>query len=454
MYRTADLLAKSPFGRGMRLVNKDNTTAYTSDLKAMVRQVAVGGRVAASGVELFGSILSRSAPGAIVVQPAPDVSPLNMILPYGQSLSIGFNGGSALTILQPAGVKNVAFAGGIVLPSNRNSFVPLVENAGGQNQETGWAGLANWLTANVYGQPRFLVASGGVGSTALSQRIKGTAPYTALMALVDSAVARAAAEGRKLIVRCVPLVDGETDFYGGLTRQTLLTQMQIDLDMDIKAKTGQTETVYLICSGPASFTGGSDDASTSIIMAARQAPQKVIYLGSKYHLPHNADNLHLLNTSYLRMALQFGPAIKTLMEANMWVGFAPLSTLLDGTNIIVIFSVPTEPLQFDFVNVTEPTVVINAEGTPATAWRGFEFFDNSASPRGITGGTVVNPRTLSLSLSGAPTGTASTYRLRYAHSQPTTAGAGPTKGPRGNVRDSTAAPEPYWLGRFSVPIPF
>lgn len=46
MYRTADLLAKSPFGRKMKLVNKDGTTAYTADLKTMVRRVAIGGRVA------------------------------------------------------------------------------------------------------------------------------------------------------------------------------------------------------------------------------------------------------------------------------------------------------------------------------------------------------------------------------------------------------------------------
>jgi hypothetical protein len=45
MYRTADLLAKSPFGRKLRLVNKDGTTAYTADLRTMVRRVALGGRV-------------------------------------------------------------------------------------------------------------------------------------------------------------------------------------------------------------------------------------------------------------------------------------------------------------------------------------------------------------------------------------------------------------------------
>lgn len=41
MYRTADLLAKSPMGRKMRMMLKDGTTAYTEDLKTMVRTVAL-----------------------------------------------------------------------------------------------------------------------------------------------------------------------------------------------------------------------------------------------------------------------------------------------------------------------------------------------------------------------------------------------------------------------------
>lgn len=45
MTRTADLLAKSPHGRKMRMVEKDGTTAYTEDLRTMVRRVAIGGRV-------------------------------------------------------------------------------------------------------------------------------------------------------------------------------------------------------------------------------------------------------------------------------------------------------------------------------------------------------------------------------------------------------------------------
>ena len=44
MQRAADLLAKSPFAREMRLV-VDGKSVYEDDLKAMIRRVAVGVRV-------------------------------------------------------------------------------------------------------------------------------------------------------------------------------------------------------------------------------------------------------------------------------------------------------------------------------------------------------------------------------------------------------------------------
>lgn len=44
-YKAARLLALSPFGRKMRLVNNDGSTVYDADIKAMVRSVTSGHRV-------------------------------------------------------------------------------------------------------------------------------------------------------------------------------------------------------------------------------------------------------------------------------------------------------------------------------------------------------------------------------------------------------------------------
>jgi hypothetical protein len=44
-FRTADLLAKCPYGRKMQLVNKDGSTAYSADLERLERIAASGYRV-------------------------------------------------------------------------------------------------------------------------------------------------------------------------------------------------------------------------------------------------------------------------------------------------------------------------------------------------------------------------------------------------------------------------
>lgn len=42
--RTADLLAKCPYGRKMQLVNKDGSTAYSADLERLERIASCGYR--------------------------------------------------------------------------------------------------------------------------------------------------------------------------------------------------------------------------------------------------------------------------------------------------------------------------------------------------------------------------------------------------------------------------
>lgn len=44
LYLTADLLARSPFGREMRMVLKDGTTAYTSTYRQLLVSATAGRR--------------------------------------------------------------------------------------------------------------------------------------------------------------------------------------------------------------------------------------------------------------------------------------------------------------------------------------------------------------------------------------------------------------------------
>ncbi|WP_083343810.1 hypothetical protein [Terriglobus roseus] len=65
---------------------------------------------------------------------------------------------------------------------------------------------------------------------------------------------------------------------------------------------------------------------------------------------------------------------------------------------------------------------------------GFEFTDGSGTPPAITAINVIGPTTLEMILSAAPA--VGTRYLNYAYTGASGALAGPTTGPRGNLRDS------------------
>jgi len=53
MLRTADLLAKSPYGRKMKMVLEDGKTAYWPDLRALMTRVAAGTRAVKGDTETW-----------------------------------------------------------------------------------------------------------------------------------------------------------------------------------------------------------------------------------------------------------------------------------------------------------------------------------------------------------------------------------------------------------------
>lgn len=70
---------------------------------------------------------------------------------------------------------------------------------------------------------------------------------------------------------------------------------------------------------------------------------------------------------------------------------------------------------------------------------------------------VTAPDTVQITLASAPTGT--NRRLRYAFTAAALVNAGPTTGPRGNLRDSDTTPSRHgyalfnWCVHFDEPLP-
>lgn len=87
--------------------------------------------------------------------------------------------------------------------------------------------------------------------------------------------------------------------------------------------------------------------------------------------------------------------------------------------------VPSPPLVLDTTNVTDPGNY------------GFEVFDDGG-PLAIASVAVTAPDTVTITLSGEPTGT--NRRIRHAWTGVPGNVSGPREGARGNLRDSDATP--------------
>jgi hypothetical protein len=135
---------------------------------------------------------------------------------------------------------------------------------------------------------------------------------------------------------------------------------------------------------------------------------------------------------------------RVVLERRRWEPVRPLSIQRDGAVVTVRFSVPSPPLVLDDEAVSNPGDF------------GFEVADGNARLR-IVDVEVTGPDLVRITLSAAPT--SENRRLRYAFRGRAGAPAGPTSGPRGNLRDSDATPsrigEPLfnWCVHFDEPIP-
>ena len=390
---------------------------------------------------------------AAKVSLTPNPTTMYMVMVSGEILGTGTGSSAALTVTQPPGATaNRTFVGGIVLPANTTTTVGLTEIAGGANVETGWAECANYL-AIATGKSFFAASAAVTSATQLGTRNKGTAPYNAMLALVTAANARTVANNQKLVVCALAEVGGDTDFGNGTNYKGFLIQYQIDFENDVKAITGQTQGVPVFVSQNGNAGGGTSDSSTGMVQAQGAAPGKVFLVSPKYQYTYYTNQSWLIGPSYRWMGACYAKAIyQVVFGAGTWGGTVPISTSRSSNLVTINYAVTTAPLVFDTTHVTDP-------GGAGTV-KGFEWFDDSGTPVTVTAVSIQSPTQIVVTLSGVPTGSAGSHRIRYAHTAMNGAFAGPLTGPRGCVRDSgtetSSVGDPLWnwSARFSLTVPY
>ncbi|MDR5858223.1 hypothetical protein FZZ93_01045 [Halomonas eurihalina] len=360
------------------------------------------------------------------------VRAVNHMLFYGQSLSIGAKGTPVISTSQPYG--NLTFAGGPrAADGDFSSLKPLVEDElqapdGGTNRgETPCSGAANYASTTMAinhgvrpADHTILSSSAGQGGTSILGLKRGTAWYSDhLLAHISNAYALE----NDYALRVLAWVQGEADATSdGLSFSEYLTELetlQADIDADARGITGQTSTVPLLTYQCSSRVQENDGVALAQLASAQR--NSLIALATPtYHLPHNADGLHLTAAGYKWMGAYFGRAYTDWMiggEKPRWL--SPVSATYRGTQIRVRFDVPTRPLVLDDTTLA------------ATTDNGFQITDGGVAATinsiSIDGDDVV------LDLASTPTGD---VIVRYALDHLGT-GLGIESGGSGNLRDST-----------------
>lgn len=388
--------------------------------------------------------------------PAPDGTPvgcthdcgaIDHVLAAGQSLALGSAGAPVLSTSQP--FANVMLDTGLTSDgTDAKTFVPLREIAL-ETMSTSFASLVTeGIRAPATARHDLLVTVHAVPGQPYVELKKGRPAYTNALRQVEAGSRIAKAFGKAYDVRAVTVVHGESDHVeNNASYAANLIEWQLDYEADVRARTGRDALLPMFHTQMSSWTMQNSTTSTIPIQQLRahvEAPGRVILVGPKYHLPY-ADGIHLTNDGYRHMGEDYAKAYRrVVVEGKTWEPVRPKAVARTDRVITVAFMVMSPPLVLDTTLVSDPGNY------------GFEYADDVGSAS-IERVDVVAPDTVNVTLTAIPTG--ASKRLRYAFTGVRGALAGPTTGPRGNLRDSDSTksrsgyPLYDWCVHFDEPVP-
>lgn len=167
----------------------------------------------------------------------------------------------------------------------------------------------------------------------------------------------AQAENKTYGVGGIFLTHGESD-AGNANYDDDMLQLWTDYNADLKAITGQTQSIPLFTSqqhGIFMYEAGSAprsmDTSTRLQWtAALDHPDEIVCVGPKYQYTHAPDFVHLVPLGYELMGEKYGQAFyQHVLLGRPWKPLQPLANTVarDGASITLDFDVPVPPLAWD-----------------------------------------------------------------------------------------------------------
>ncbi|MDG3442481.1 sialate O-acetylesterase [Nitrospirillum amazonense] len=349
--------------------------------------------------------------------------------------------------------KETAVAWGTTPPGQLTDFAPLSDGAGAPNFGATLYGFAMEQRDRDAGRQRNgrLVFTVSYGGEPISYFVKGTSTYASVLASVTAAVAVAAQYGRTYRCSRIIWVQGESGPYDYTTYKTALAGIIDNLTADVMAITGQATAPLFVIVGtnrydtlapPVTGTFLDGVREAQIDLAADRAGTGVIYAGSMYSMPVQADGIHV--TTLGRMML--GEMIAAAVEGGAaFTGLKMTSVAISGATLTVSFSIPPDggALQFD------PGPSAGGWVQP-TSWYGF-YFRDLVGAVAISSVAISATNTVTITLSGAPAGA---WELWYAEGpDPVTTQDG-WPGARGQLMSRTSRWSTYSRLGYGVPKRF
>lgn len=350
---------------------------------------------------------------------------------YGQSLSVGVNGTPIISSVPR--FNNIRFATG-VRPGDDNTagsgFVPLVEQIQpGYSYvgETPVTGAAECIIERIQSenntppssyQSVILGAATGVSATKLADLSKGgPGGYSSTISVVNTAITSSNSIGKTFKLGSFSFTQGTSDYQAGTsqaTYQSLLSQLVIDFNTDIKALTKQVDDIYFFCGQSADHFSAPPGIALAQLALSKIDPRFVIAC-PLYFFP-SGDGTHLDGLNYKWLGAFYGLAHKrTLIDKKVWLPLDCIEAFMQGTVIHVRFHVPVPPLVFD---------------TTQIGFRdnyGFQVFNSAGSEFTLSSVTLTGPSTVRI-ISSTPITPGSVLRYGGKTVPPTSTG--------GNLRDS------------------
>lgn len=340
-------------------------------------------------------------------------SDIMAVIGYGQSLSLGATADQiTFGVIDPNFLKfqNPYDASGTLEPFFIEPGFP----------EVPYAGMVSAMSEIIfnrdgaYNSSKFLFSWAGVGGATINDLSIGTTPYDNLLTHVLNGKTQANLLGKSYSVVAIPWTQGEAD-NGFLTPEeyrTRLLKLRDDLNADIKAITGQKNDINFIMYQLSSFNadgsiyGYNRDFAT--VYQYMDTYDEGFFMGNPCYDKVYNDVVHLNSISYKRMGAEYGIILDKIVTNEKYERLKIVSYAFQGKFLNLIFN---------------KTVVADDLNVSFISGFGFLMEGNPILDVELNNNRITIEFTNDLDFGD---------ELTYAFNS--TAQAGKTTGPRGNIR--------------------